>query len=764
MSLGRIFLLWLLGVLVLTIVTVSALVLWHEQRVLSDELRAHGELLARLLALTAVDGGSSEHLALLSLTDLAAGEVRGSDGQVLWRYGPSVDEVLALGDPVLEVRREVTVTDSPLSRDHTVEVTVLLSRARIQGALAGAAVRLIIALGFALAIAMSVGLWLVSRVVDPLNELAEASRRFNPEAPADLGATGRGAAELVELATAFQIMTRRLSDQQRVLAASERRSRELFSSSPTPLLELDPELNILGANPAAVTFLGVEPETAIGRPLEHWVVGSSGDPSAVSAAVSATRADAMVETRWRLPDGDLAEVELHFRPTGDDEIGSWIASIHDLTDRVRRMGERWRRTFDAMIDGVALVDGSGSVMVANRALAPHLPVVANQLVERAETGGGWRTRSLDRLLECNLSRPRGLSHAILVVRDITDSHHAEARLREAEKMEAVATLASGVAHDFNNLLAAILLHVRWLEGEPERAREAAAAIRDLAEQGSEVVGELLLFARSDDSLPPRTFDLVELVKHLTPVLNHLLPDGVSLVLDLADRTIPILGNPVALRRLVLNLVVNARDAVAGTGGEVTVVVAHRGGRAVIEVVDTGPGIDEDHRDRLFEPFFTLRRRGRGAGLGLAVVYAITSAHGGDVEVVSAAGEGARFVVRLPPGDPAELEPLDDGEDRSSSARPRVLLIEDDGRAAVRLVEAMAVAGYEVRHAPDAEIADRLTARWAPEAVVVGAGSRAARDWSGGRGVPRIVIDDPSAIAADDLVVARLAGLGMRGGT
>jgi len=730
---------------VLTIVTVSALVLWHEHRVLSIELEVQGDLLARLLALSASDGGSPEYLAILSLTDLVAGEVRSVEGDVLWRYGPPFAEVEALGPSTVRVDRRVEVAAGPWGRSQAADVSLLMSSVRVRNTLAGAAVRLVIALAFALAVAMTVGLWMVGRVVQPLTELAELSRSFVPGEPVTVPEQPGAAAELTELATAFREMTRRLSQQQRSLTASEQRYRELFAASPTPLLELDQELRIRGANPAAAPFLGVETQVAAGRPVQDFVVDAL-DPG--SAAAPATSHEGVTETRWRLPDGDLAEVELHVRRAGGDEGDGdgYIVAVHDLTDRVRRLGRRWQRTFDAMIDGVALVDDDAAVVEANRALAPHVPALVSTLADRGAGEGSWRMTSLDRLLECNLSRPQGSRHAIVLVRDVTEAVSAEARLREAEKMQAVATLASGVAHDFNNLLAAVQLHLRLIDAEPERMPEAVAAIRDLAEQGSEVVGELLLFARTDSSPAPRTFDLVELVRDQRPVLGHLLPSDVDLELDLEPAVIPVAGNPVALRRLILNLVVNARDAVAADGGMISISVSRRGGRARLEVADTGPGVPAEIRDRLFEPFFTLSRKGRGSGLGLAVVYAIASAHGGEVELASGVGEGARFVVRLPPGDPAEVESLNDlpgsGDDGSAA---HVLLVEADGRLAAALIEALADAGCDARHAPDAATADRIMTSWSPAAVVVNPDDAEVVAWACDAGVPVVEIDTPAAV-------------------
>jgi hypothetical protein len=255
-----------------------------------------------------------------------------------------------------------------------------------------------------------------------------------------------------------------------------------------------------------------------------------------------------------------------------------------------------------------------------------------------------------------------------------------------------------------------------MKRQPEAASEAVPAIADLAEQGTEVVRELLYFARRESS-PPRTIDLVELVAQQEGVLRHLLPEGVELTVDLEDETVPVVADPVGLRRLLLNLVINARDAVEESGGLIAVRVEHTAGRAVLEIADDGPGIPAEAREHLFEPFFTLRRQGRGSGLGLAVVYSIVSAHGGDIDVRSAAGEGARFIVRLPLADAARLESLE-GPAAGAGGEARVLLVEQDGRAAARTVEALAGAGFEVRHLPTvSEIAD-LTQDWTPTVVVV----------------------------------------------
>ena len=718
MTLGRSFLLWLLGVLIVTMVVVSALVLWHERRILESELRARADLLAHVLAVGASDGGSPEYLAIFSMTDVRAGEVRDEGGRILWRFGPSPAEVEALDSGLLRVERQIEVDRGPWGGGDKVDVVLLVSRARVRAHLAVAAVRLLAGLGIALTLALIAGLVLIGRIVEPLHELADWVRGFDPDQPIGSPVDGGPTAEVRDLAVAFFDMGERLAEQRRSLLASEHQFRELFTASPTPLLRLDGDLCLRDANPAAEPYLGGTAARAIGSSLAGFLEKPSPQEVAATVAASGPDSESVLEADWQLEGGETAEVELHIGWAAATAAQGYLVAIHDLTDRIRRMGERWRRTFDAMIDGVALVDHEGRITLANQSLEPHQRKIADDLGRRLRGASSktWRTENVGRLLECSLSMPEGLEHAILVVRDVTDAVDAEERLRDAEKMQAVGTLASGVAHDFNNLLAAILLHARLLQRQPELATEAVAAIRDLAEQGTEVVRELLVFARRESS-SPRTIDLVELVQLQEGVLRHLLPPEVKLVLELEEEPVPVKGDVVGLRRLLLNLVLNARDAISDGGGRITVRIEHTAGRAVLEVADDGPGIPAEVRDHLFEPFFTQRRQGRGAGLGLAVVYGIVSALEGDVDVQSTPGEGARFIIRMPLGDVAALEPVDRGAPVSASDA-RVLLVKADGRSAARLVEDLAAVGFEVRHAPSFEIAADLLEEWMPKALVV----------------------------------------------
>lgn len=733
-SAGRSFLLWLAGVVVVTLVLSSAMVLRHEQQILEDELASRARLVAQMLAVSVADGGAPEAMAVVSLADIRAGEVRREDGTVLWRYGPSPEDAAELDSSVLRLTEPVAVPSLRPGEETVLEVELAVSRAHVAVRLAASAARVVVALGLALTATFLAGLAFVGRFVDPLRRLAELARGFDPDrSVGDLPEVRGTTAEVDDLARAFRDMVRRLARERASLTASEQRYRELFAASPTPLFEVDRELRVVDANPAAAAFVGA-PQA--GEPLLARLEPASSSSLAGAVRAAAAVGQGRVEARWTPVGGTAAEVELHVRSLSPEADGTVLVAVHDLTERVRRLAEQWRRTFDAMPEGVALLDRRGAVEIANRAFQPYQAVAVEAARAHLPTAPcQWRMTIDGRIFDLALTVPGELGQGILVMRDTTDRVRAEERVREADKMEAIGRLARGVAHDFNNLLAGIQLHARLLQ---RGDGGAVAAISELASEGEEVVRELLLFARSE-STPPRTFDLAALVRGHDGLLHHLLPATVTLQLEVPTPPVPVTGSPVALRRLLLNLCLNARDALAGRAGRVTVRVVEEERQAVLEVADDGPGIPPEHHERLFEPFFSQRRQGRGAGLGLAVVYAIAREHGGTVQVASEPGRGARFRVELP------LAAADELEARPTTAQraARVLLVEPEGRAADRVLRELAAAGHDVRHAASAAQAQVLAAGWRP-GVVVAAADQAdpeLRAWCEREGIPLLRLGD-----------------------
>lgn len=228
----------------------------------------------------------------------------------------------------------------------------------------------------------------------------------------------------------------------------------------------------------------------------------------------------------------------------------------------------------------------------------------------------------------------------------------EEQLLQAQKMEAVGQLASGVAHDLNNLLTAIRGYVSLAGGtlpDDHPALESLEQVEEASRQAAGVANSLLTFSRrgKTEKGPVRLAPVVEAAARLA---RRAMPPGVSLVVDTArGADLWVNADDTQLQQVVLNLALNARDAVDGTG-EVQIAVeppAQPGGCAVLSVRDNGPGISPDVRARLFEPFFTTKPRGSGTGLGLAVVHSLVTDHGGQIEVLSGPEIGTTFLVEMP---------------------------------------------------------------------------------------------------------------------
>ncbi|MGZ9098425.1 MAG: response regulator [Brevundimonas sp.] len=289
--------------------------------------------------------------------------------------------------------------------------------------------------------------------------------------------------------------------------------------------------------------------------------------------------------------------------------------------------------------------------------------------------------------------------------DITDRRQLEEQLAQARKMEAVGQLTGGVAHDFNNLLTVVLGNADILlrKVEDPKASRQLAAIRAAADRGQTLTRQLLAFSRRQQ-LNPEPVELNRLVRDFAPLMKQAIGEGVVLDLQHSTREVFVSVDPSHLENALLNLAVNARDAMTSEG-RLTIRVEERSmpaGEGRIMVSDTGTGMTPEVRQKVFEPFYTTKEVGRGSGLGLSQVYGFVSQSGGRIDIESQPGEGAAFTLSLPLTD-ARPAPVADAEPTAPipTGSERVLIVEDDPAVLSVCLDMLNGLGYRCEVAIDA---------------------------------------------------------------
>jgi two-component system cell cycle sensor histidine kinase/response regulator CckA len=338
------------------------------------------------------------------------------------------------------------------------------------------------------------------------------------------------------------------------------------------------------------------------------------------------------------------------------------------------------------------------------------------------TDGEWRTLESTR---SPVRNHRGeIEKVVIVSRDISERREAEEllrrrdeQLRQSQKMEAVGRLSGGIAHDFNNLLGVIIgysesIEERLAPGDP--LRKSAEEIRKAGERAASLTHQLLAFSRQR-VMQPQILDLNALVTDMGDMLRRLIGMHIELTTNLATELDRVKAEQSQIEQVIVNLVVNARDAMP-EGGKLLIETSNfnvtenfassfpflqPGPYVLLTVTDTGIGMDDKTRRHIFEPFFTTKEPGKGTGLGLATVYGVVKQSGGSVIVDSELGKGSRFKIFLPQTQETALTPIpDESAAKESMGAGTILLVEDEEALLNLAAERLTECGYTVLPARD----------------------------------------------------------------
>ncbi len=525
------------------------------------------------------------------------------------------------------------------------------------------------------------------------------------------------------------------------LRESEDRYRSLVELSPLAIF-VHRDGRVLYANPAAARLLGsASPEQLIGISLRGFFGGGL-----ESAAVPVAR-----ETTLRRGE-EARDVEVSASPIEFLGAGAHQLIVHDITARkqTERTLKTGARVLESMVEGVCLSDEGETILYTNPAQEVMFGCEPGELqgknfreLLRDTSGrvGGVFQEVLDGVRRCGtwvgeLANRRkdgsvftsyarvteidveGKKSLLCVAEDLSERKLLEAQLIQAQKMESVGRLAGGIAHDFNNLLTVIVGSTEVaLAGASEttEARAPLERVLESADRAAELTRGLLAFARKQP-YSPVVLSLNDCVTEAETMLRRLIGEDVDLRTRLDTPLWSVKADRGQIMQVLVNLAVNARDAMPRGGELVVETKNHRftstsdghplmepGDYVSLMVTDSGAGMPEEVQRHLFEPFFTTKEPGQGTGLGLATCYGIVKQNGGFIWVKSAVGRGSTFTVYLPRalGEPAIVE------DRPHprllpQGRERVLLVEDEATVRAVLVQVLQALGYEVLEARDGE--------------------------------------------------------------
>jgi PAS domain S-box-containing protein len=535
------------------------------------------------------------------------------------------------------------------------------------------------------------------------------------------------------------------------ILASELRYRRLFETAQDGILILDADTGqVVDANPFMKDLLGYSQEEFLGRKL--WEIGPfKGEAASKITFAGLQRADRIryeglpLETK----DGRRVEVEFISNAYLVDQKRLIQCNIRDITERKRaeialiRLAAIVESSDDAIIgkdlngiitnwnNGAEKIFGYAAGEMVGTSILRLIPAdrhdEENQILEKIKRGESMkhfetlRQTKDGRLIDISVTASPITDAAGMVIgvskvaRDITERRKLEAQFRQSQKMEAIGQLAGGVAHDFNNILAVIQLQAGLLKADQNLSLEQldlAGEIEKAAERAANLTRQLLLFSRRQ-TMQPRDLDLNQAINDMAKMLRRTLGEDIQLQFKFAMQSLFIHADAGMMDQVLMNLAVNARDAMP-KGGQLVIETsaedfdksvraqsarASSGSLVCLSVSDTGCGIPPEIVPRIFEPFFTTKEAGKGTGLGLATVFGIVEQHQGWINVHSEVGHGTTFHIYLPQLTKiSRQKPEQPASSVMRGGNETILLVEDDASLRVSLRKSLSQLGYRVLEA------------------------------------------------------------------
>jgi two-component system, cell cycle sensor histidine kinase and response regulator CckA len=546
-------------------------------------------------------------------------------------------------------------------------------------------------------------------------------------------------------------------------------------ASPVPIIAVDSERHVTMWNPAARSVFGWSEEEVLGKRNPITLKGGTQEAVALHKRALAGETLTGIELHGRKRDGSAVVISLSATPLRDENqrIRGTIGFLTDITETkraeetLRRTEQKYRNIFENAIEGIYQATPQGKYLSANPALARMLGFASpEELIEarsdirnqeyvhpdmHEEFVSLMRTQGMVQNFEYQAYRKDGKviwvsanAHVVRdatgqmvyvegTVQDTTERRELEQQLRQMQKIEAVGRLAGGVAHDFNNILMAISSYAELLQiriKQNDAGRKYLDEIGRAVDRAASLTQGLLTFSRKQ-VLSPKVLELNTVITQQLKMLRRLVPENIELDFVRGDALECVKADPAQIEQVVMNLVINARDAMPD-GGKVLIETGNvefngdasssrnqlspndlslnhpaTGKYVMIAVSDSGCGMDAITRAQIFEPFFTTKETGKGTGLGLAIVLGIVKQSLGHILVESEPGRGTSFNIYLPRVDSAKSEEIEEVKDFSSHATETILLVEDEQGVREATAEYLKQRGYTV-----------LTANGGPQALTL----------------------------------------------